>query len=271
MTDRSHCHHNGNARVKGAESIARILSFAGLRCIRVLLQPLLLGTVVALGVAWTCAIVIDAGLGTCDEAVAREPAGAHVTKVWRCHGAIVTMSAWYRYADEEEPTPLSPSDIVPSWAVANWGPTQRYLDAKPVDKYYTNEWVWIDARGWPLPILFSEVIVGGRSKSITSGLATTLEPSTYLGYYEMPRVLPTRPIWSNMFWSVAFYGAWLWIGCRIVGLGRRQSRAWRGLCPSCGYNLRGETASRCPECGTGGRSRCEALKSSVGDGMERCL
>ena len=31
---------------------------------------------------------------------------------------------------------------------------------------------------------------------------------------------------------------------------RRTGRRDRGLCPSCGYSLRGNTSGACPECGT---------------------
>jgi hypothetical protein len=35
---------------------------------------------------------------------------------------------------------------------------------------------------------------------------------------------------------------WVWVAYRL------QRRAWHGLCPACGYDLRG-TPERCPECG----------------------
>ena len=51
------------------------------------------------------------------------------------------------------------------------------------------------------------------------------------------------PLWL----FVIFFGALSWLAYRPIGL--RKWRARSGLCLSCGYNLKGLTRPRCPECG----------------------
>ncbi len=63
-------------------------------------------------------------------------------------------------------------------------------------------------------------------------------------------VIPLRPIWLGLAADVAFWSfasAAVLIG--IVQL-RCAHRRRRGLCTVCGYNLRGTTEPRCPECWT---------------------
>ena len=51
--------------------------------------------------------------------------------------------------------------------------------------------------------------------------------------------------------NTLFYAA-IWFGLFFVmGRTRRFIRTRRGRCPRCGYDLRGEFADGCPECGWG--------------------
>ena len=56
-------------------------------------------------------------------------------------------------------------------------------------------------------------------------------------------------------WGLLVYGAALALGpsliiaAFVVPLVRQSLRAKRGLCPACGYNLRGDFSAGCPECG----------------------
>ncbi len=63
------------------------------------------------------------------------------------------------------------------------------------------------------------------------------------------RALPFQPKWCGMVLDWLIYtGAWM-----AIFLGLPQLRAWlrrtRGRCPRCGYDLRGQLSSGCPECG----------------------
>jgi len=63
------------------------------------------------------------------------------------------------------------------------------------------------------------------------------------------RRIPLHPIWPGLLFDTLFYAA-IWFGVFIGFTGaRRFIRAKRGRCPRCGYDLRGQLAQGCPECG----------------------
>jgi hypothetical protein len=63
------------------------------------------------------------------------------------------------------------------------------------------------------------------------------------------RMLPLRPLWRGLALDIAVWAVLLW----LVTLGpfeiRRLARQASGRCLRCGYDLRGEAVSGCPECG----------------------
>ena len=63
------------------------------------------------------------------------------------------------------------------------------------------------------------------------------------------RLLPLRPIWPGFALNTLFYATILWplIGGPFAL--RRVIRRKRGLCVSCGYDLRHADHNACPECG----------------------
>jgi hypothetical protein len=69
-------------------------------------------------------------------------------------------------------------------------------------------------------------------------------------------VLPTKAIWPGFAINTAFYAFVLWMLFALGGTPfalRKWRRIRRGLCPKCGYDLRGGGSSEstaCPECGT---------------------
>jgi hypothetical protein len=72
----------------------------------------------------------------------------------------------------------------------------------------------------------------------------------WIGSFEHP--FGYKPIWPGLLFNSAFYGAILWLLWFGPGISRRRSRRRRGLCVSCGYDLRGSAAgagAKCPECG----------------------
>lgn len=68
--------------------------------------------------------------------------------------------------------------------------------------------------------------------------------------------LPVFPLWSGLLLDTIFYAAAWWVvifaPMSLYRAGRRQVRVSRGMCGSCGYDLRGSTGGVCPECGNAG-------------------
>jgi hypothetical protein len=63
--------------------------------------------------------------------------------------------------------------------------------------------------------------------------------------------VPLRPLWPGFLIDSLFYAA-IWFGVFLApGMAKRAIRRKRGRCPRCGYDLRGELAGGCPECGWG--------------------
>lgn len=77
-----------------------------------------------------------------------------------------------------------------------------------------------------------------------------IQTESLLGTAE--RVLPLGIIWPGFILNTVFYW-WLWLTLFMLAWGglsiRPALRRRRGLCASCGYDLRASDAARCPECG----------------------
>jgi hypothetical protein len=69
--------------------------------------------------------------------------------------------------------------------------------------------------------------------------------------------LPYVPLWPGFAINTVFYAAMLWMLFAGPFALRRWRRIKRGLCPKCGYDLRGRSAGTdaCPECGTNATGR----------------
>jgi len=59
--------------------------------------------------------------------------------------------------------------------------------------------------------------------------------------------VPIRPIWVGTIANSVLYGALVWLVLFAPGLIRQRSRAKRGRCVVCGYEL--AAMVKCPECG----------------------
>ncbi len=98
----------------------------------------------------------------------------------------------------------------------------------------------------PFPMLGHKVTTWRDADLQTS--AVSFDRPTWLGGSSF-RLLPLRPVWPGFAINSIFYGAILWplIGGPFVL--RRHIRRKRGLCVTCGYDLRHADHAACPECG----------------------
>ena len=75
-------------------------------------------------------------------------------------------------------------------------------------------------------------------------------------------------MWPGFAINTVFYAAILWLPFAPFQL-RRYLRRKRGLCIKCGYDLRGDFAAGCPECGWG-READRELTRRASLSLTRC-
>jgi hypothetical protein len=133
-------------------------------------------------------------------------------------------------------------EAVPSWS--RLGPARsgahRMVDAE-------------EAAGWPLKSMWAAVVESRGQGWITlsstaihfAGWTTPMADGTV----HSQRLLPLLPIWRGFAINTFLYSAILALLFYPPRVIRRAIRARRGLCTSCGYDLRGAAHERCPECG----------------------
>ncbi len=133
---------------------------------------------------------------------------------------------------------------------ALWGHLRKAVTDRPVNA----TWVIEDARGWPFLAFWCSIETGdGRDARKPLGTNGGLSLSRTDGSIPVPdfRCVPLRPIWRGVVLNSAFYaGLWL-VPIGVVPLVRAGRRRRRGLCPTCAYDLLGDLAEGCPECGWG--------------------
>ena len=172
----------------------------------------------------------------------------------------VQASSTYASSLGSSATGGDPQVLVPSWTQLRQPPASMLAgDASREDRL-------VDARGWPMVALMSQVdtLATGSAASIP----TTPPVSTYsvgslrsTGAFavatpspaRVPVPIPFLPVWSGLVGDTVFYGviwlvAWsaLTVPRRFV---REVARFRRGACIECGYDLGYDFLNGCPECG----------------------
>ncbi len=114
--------------------------------------------------------------------------------------------------------------------------------------------------GWPLRTLrcrnLVEIEMGGtNSITINAYAANPIQGGIVLSPFPIGspaqswRALPYQPIWTGVVVNTILYGPLVWIFTVSLLKMQRLLRRKRGLCIKCGYDLRGDFSSSCPECG----------------------
>ncbi len=188
---------------------------------------------------------------------------------WATHvTASSTYARSYTVSSQSDP-----ADLVPGWSGLRQATPA--MQAGQINREERR----VDARGWPLLALYSEIVVPPGQSSGSSAPAiyqleelTDLElsgpPSSgsmkSLGGFRgttaittpkgnSPAPVPLRPIWIGLLGDTIFYGV-IWFGFwatlviprRFV---REVARFRGGACIQCGYDLGYDFIRGCPECG----------------------
>ena len=99
--------------------------------------------------------------------------------------------------------------------------------------------------GIPLRSLKGEMWIGSEGPWVTVNLIRNPAKPPLMSH----RVLPVGLIWPGFVVNTVFYASIFWLAFRGPPVLRRHLRRKRGRCIRCGYDLRGEYAAGCPECG----------------------
>jgi len=170
---------------------------------------------------------------------------------------------------------IDPAELAPAWSGLRQ--PSPAMQAGQINREERR----VDARGWPLLALYSEIVVPPGQNSGSSNLSvyqldnsidlelsgppgsTTPRTGTLSGFggttaittpkANSPAPVPLRPIWIGLLGDTVFYGL-IWFGLwatlviprRFV---REVARFRRGACIQCGYDLGYDFIRGCPECG----------------------
>jgi hypothetical protein len=113
------------------------------------------------------------------------------------------------------------------------------------------------ATGWPWRALKSEFHdyppgtspPAGKPYATVSGIEMPVGVVKRGALFFVPRALPYRPILPGLIADVMLYGLMWWGLLTLLPSIRRWRRRRSGLCIACGYDLQGDQAGGCPECG----------------------
>jgi len=197
---------------------------------------LILGVVTTVGVAWGLAW-FDSDVHesqSYERALERVGPGAEHLGIKTCttlgsQGAVVIRAD---FADAETTDAGSVERLMPEWI-----PEATVGESIELHAF--------QAHGWPVLSSWCESLLLRPNASVRDlgGVAIRRDDPAC--------ILPLRPIFPGFIVNTLFYAA-IWFGVLFVpGIAKRAIRRKRGRCVKCGYDLRGDVAAGCPECGWG--------------------
>ncbi len=110
--------------------------------------------------------------------------------------------------------------------------------------------------GWPATSMQGGYQWDARIPNAKVGYFAALEPPQWMQSKLIP-CIPVGPLWPGFAINTVFYAAILWMLFAAPFALRRRLRRKRGLCPACGYDLRGTASAACPECGSARKRQSE--------------
>jgi hypothetical protein len=177
-------------------------------------------------------------------------------------GVVLWPSNFHEIAKADLSWPIRSPDgyhYSPQYAfgISSWGTT--HLGAWVDTDFGYSGRMDVRAAGWPARTLYAErhsvkayvglpgLTIFNKPNDIWDGVGIP----TWLSRLRLHDCFPTRPLWPGFAINTIFYAAILWLPFAALGTFRRRRRIKRGLCPKCGYDLRGHNIHQhlCPECG----------------------
>ncbi len=207
------------------------------RRVRTILVFPLMGAVVNVAVAWGCHLWSNARTSQL------YPSGYDFTAEWANRPADLWTSEPTEF-DGEEYSGFGMSCYL--LHAVSWlpGDTDKpYTSKGPANRtVYASFSKRFGEAGLPLRS-FSCLIWSSPSSCVSSGTVPVFG-----------RHMPIRPVWPGILVNTVLYAVILWVSTiGAVALHRftfrHHIRRKRGLCPMCGYDLRGELDAGCSECG----------------------
>ena len=196
---------------------------------------LALGVISTSAVAWVCSWLDDVSYYETERIVD----SAFIDPIIRAHGVDpAAVRGWYDTDGYEIIRFGARRNAVASQITPTFGDIRTAIRIDVTERF----------AGWPMYALHgSRVIINGTqvNEYLEDGWNPTGDPIEL----EMAQFLPLRPMFPGFLIDALFYAA-AWLGV-FVGLGftRRAIRKRCGRCPACGYDLRGDHKTGCPECG----------------------
>lgn len=235
---------------------------SGVRLLRSVLRPVLLGGVTTLGIVVVLAIVVEYPESGSFE---RFDIGAQADQdqfVLRAFGSEFVMQAegpWavyemHRIVDKA----LGRRERTPQ-QIATGRRAARCDFCSALQDPYAYA---VEARGWPALCFSSEfyysrgmdspelfTVAWGITMAVRESSASAGSSDADWWRARLPRIIPLRPIWCGLIKDVTIYSCGWWVLLFAVRSSKRIGRRLRGRCPSCAYDLRRNFSSGCPECG----------------------
>ena len=127
-----------------------------------------------------------------------------------------------------------------------------------------------DARGWPMIAMMSTYELRATpTTAITTNVCggMTFRARFAAGPSRDALVLPLRPVWPGFAANTLVFTAACWMLFVAPLVLRKALRSKHGLCPVCGYDLRGRAnttgSNVCPECGTAASAMPDSRKPTA--------
>jgi hypothetical protein len=179
-------------------------------------------------VAWCCAALVD--LDDVNPIVTMAYSDQESWRVLSWSGAGAKRICSQRYdGAKAESTKSQPGALVPGWTRFDEPTLEWVARSVPFESRLA------DARGWPLPSLYS-----------VTERALSANKSVHGGFAVFDSILPLRPVWSGLLLDSAFFAFVAALLCAPLAI-RRFRRLWQSRCVKCGYPI--GQSRRCTECG----------------------